>query len=261
MKLRKKRSNSKVKIGKKLNKKKQSEKNKKIDEKLKRVSSGIKKFDKMTSGGFEENSTNLVIGGDGSGKTIFAMSFLIEGIKRGENVLYINFEESKENFFRNMLGLGWDLSKFESSGRFTFLEYSPEKIKMMIDEGGGVVEEIILKNKIKRLVIDSLTSFLILFPSKQLKRQAISSLFNLIEKWDCTSILTLQEFSEEIKNKRDSEAESQADSIILLYLIKVKNERKRFIEVLKMRGTRHSTGTYEFKIKKGIEIGNKKIIK
>src|SRR3989338_7073254 len=43
----------------------------------KRVPTGIKKFDKLIEGGFEYDSVNLVAGGSGSGKTIFAMQFLI----------------------------------------------------------------------------------------------------------------------------------------------------------------------------------------
>ena len=50
-------------------------------EKIKRIPSGIKNFDRLVEGGFEENSVNLVVGGSGSGKSIFAIQFLIEGIK------------------------------------------------------------------------------------------------------------------------------------------------------------------------------------
>ena len=57
-----------------------------LTEKQKRISrvpTGIPGFDKLISGGFDYGSINLVVGGSGSGKTIFAMQFLIEGIKRG----------------------------------------------------------------------------------------------------------------------------------------------------------------------------------
>ncbi|MDP2672949.1 MAG: ATPase domain-containing protein, partial [Nanoarchaeota archaeon] len=117
---------------------------------LERVKMGIKEFDNMVEGGFEKNSINLVVGGLGSSKTIFGMEFLMEGMKQGENVLHISFEESKNEFYRNMNQLGWDLEKWEKNGNFTFLEYSPEKVKMMLDEGGGAIESMVYNKKIKR---------------------------------------------------------------------------------------------------------------
>ena len=46
-----------------------------------RVSTGIKQLDKLSGGGYKPNSTNLLIGGSGTAKTIFSVQFLIEGIK------------------------------------------------------------------------------------------------------------------------------------------------------------------------------------
>ena len=62
-----------------------------------KITSGIPNFDKLVEGGFEVNSTNLIVGGSGSGKSIFATQFLIEGMKNGEKTLYVTFEEKKKN--------------------------------------------------------------------------------------------------------------------------------------------------------------------
>ena len=45
-----------------------------------RVPTGIKGFDQLVEGGFKKNSINLLVGGPGSGKTLFAMAFLYYGI-------------------------------------------------------------------------------------------------------------------------------------------------------------------------------------
>ena len=73
--------------------------------KIERVGSGIPGLDKITGGGFEKNSTNLIVGGTGSGKSILGIQFLLEGVKKGESCLYITFEEEKQSFYKNMLGL------------------------------------------------------------------------------------------------------------------------------------------------------------
>lgn len=221
-----------------------------------RIPTGVKNFDKIIEGGFEKNSVNLVVGGSGSGKTIFAVQFLVEGIEKGEHVLYITFEENKKEFYANMERFGWDLEKYEKDGKFFFLEYSPEKVMTMLEEGGGAIESIVVKNKIQRIVIDSITSFALLFNEELAKREAALVLFDMIRKWNCTSLLTLQEEPTSRSTGYSVSLEFEADSIILLYFTKIKGERKRFIEVLKMRGTKHSTKTYPLEItEKGVMIG------
>ena len=122
----------------------------KVNSNTERISTGIKEIDKISEGGFEENSTNLVIGDGGSGKTIFGVQFLMEGIKKGEKCLYITFEEKKQDFYLNMKKIGFDLEKSEKEDKFFFIEYTPEKVKSMLEEGGGVIESLILRKKIKR---------------------------------------------------------------------------------------------------------------
>jgi circadian clock protein KaiC len=221
-----------------------------------RIPSGIFGFDELIQGGIEKNSVNIVVGSSGSGKTIFTMQFLMEGVKNGENTLYITFEEKKDEFFRNMSEFGWDLEKYEKEGKFVFLEYNPEKVRLMLEEGGGAIEGIVIKNKIKRIVIDSISSFILLFEEELAKREAALSLFNIIRKWDCTSVLTIQE---EPSNRVDGSASSiefEADSIILLYFVRYKAKRQRFIEILKMRGTKHSTEIHPIELgKNGFCIG------
>lgn len=221
-----------------------------------RIPTGIPNYDGLISGGFEKNSTNLLVGGSGSGKSIFATQFLIEGMKRGENCLFITFEEQKEQFYENMKIFGWELDKYEQKGLFAFLEYTPIKVKTMLEEGGGEIERVILGKKINRIVIDSITSFALLFEDELARREAALALFAMIRDWGCTSLLTLEEdpSAQEVTESRTMEFE--VDSLTFLYFIRAgKGERQRFLEVIKMRGTEHSKKVYSFEIgKKGIVL-------
>ncbi len=220
-----------------------------------RIRTGIPKFDSLIEGGFEKNSTNLIVGGSGSGKSIFATQFLVEGMKKGEKCLYITFEEKKKQFYSNMLDFGWKLEEYEKKNLFKFLEYTPIKVKTMLEEGGGTIETIVLTEKISRIVIDSVTSFALLFEDELARREAALSLFNMIKKWSCTSLLTSEEEPSEDKKASSKSLEFESDSIIFLYLVKEKNQRERYMEILKMRGTKHSEKIYGFSIgKSGIEI-------
>ncbi len=221
-----------------------------------RVKTGIPNLDALVGGGFAKKSTNLIVGGSGSGKSIFAVQFLVDAMKRGEKCLYVTFEEKKEQFYKNMLEFNWDLADYEKRGLLTFLEYTPEKVKTMLEEGGGAIESIILSKKIARVIIDSISSFEILFEDEFEKREATLALFSMISDWGCTSMITLEEPGEAKSASRALEFES--DSIILLYFLRTNSERERFIEVLKMRGSEHSKRMYKFEItKKGIMISKK----
>ncbi|MCD4771021.1 hypothetical protein K8R30_01225 [archaeon] len=225
---------------------------------IKRVPSGIQNLDKIIGGGFEKNSTNLLVGGSGNGKSIFAVQFLMEGVKKGENVLYVSLEEKKKEFYENMLELGWDLEKLEKSGKFSFLSYTPEKIRTMLEEGGGDIETIVLNKKIQRIAMDSITAFVMLFDKEVDMRKKALDLFSLLKSWTCTSLLIYER--DPLVDKRQSSRilEFEADSLILLYFTRIKRERERFLEVYKMRGTDHSTDVFAYDIheKIGIDISS-----
>ncbi len=226
----------------------------------KRIPTGISNLDPLIEGGFKRNSVNLVAGGAGSGKTIFAMQFILDGLKRGEPGIYITFEEKKKKFYEDMLEFGWDLQKYEDQNKFVFLEYTPEQVKKILTEGGGIVEAILEKIKARRIVIDSITSFSLLYEDELTKKEAALSLFELIDKWDCTGILTSQD---EARNGHTITAamEFEVDGIIVLYHVKKKGVRRRAIEILKMRGTKIPEKTVALDITdKGIKISPNKIV-
>jgi len=213
-----------------------------------RVHTGIQKFDSLIQGGFKKNTTNLIVGGTGSGKTIFALQYLYSGIKKyKENGLYITFEEKKEKLYDDMKELGWDLKKLEEDDNFFFLEYTPEQVKNILIEGGGFVESMIQKKKIKRIVIDSISSFALLYRDELTRKEAALSLIDMINNWGCTAVLTSQE---ESNNNMfvSASLEFEVDSIVILYNTKKNGERIRAMEILKMRGTKHTTRTFKFEI-------------
>lgn len=216
--------------------------------KIVRISSGIPGLDKLIQTGFQKNSMNLVAGEPGAGKTIFAIQFLVEGCKKGEPGIYITFEEKKQKLYENMATFGWDLEKFEKKGLFRFLEYTPEQVKKLLVEGGGTVDAIVEKIKAKRIVIDSISSFSLLYEDELTKKEAALSLFDLIEKWNCTAVMTSQSMGTDHETIMSAALEFEVDSIILLYHSKKQGERVRALEILKMRGTKIPSKTFGLRI-------------
>lgn len=230
---------------------------------MRRISTGIPGLDALVDNGFKEKSANLVAGNAGSGKTIFAIQFLLEGIRRGEPGIYITFEERKNKTYADMRSFGWDLEKYERDGKFVFLEFTPEQVKKILIEGGGQIENIIEKINAKRLVIDSITSFSLLYEDELTKKEAALSLFDLINRWGCTAVMTSQQERNGAREAEVSAAlEFEVDSIIILYHSKMDGFRKRAMEILKMRGTKIPEKAYPITIdSNGLRIVTAKPIK
>lgn len=228
---------------------------------VRRVPTGIPNFDKLIGGGFREKSINLVAGSAGCGKTIFALQYLVDGIKKyNEPGMYITFEERKERLYRDMLEFGWDLAKYEKEGKFIFLKYKPAQVKKVLIEGGGIIDTMITEFKIKRLVIDSISSFVLLYQDELSKKEAALGLFELIEKWNLTAVLTSEDESPH-EGLIIAALEFEVDGIILLYHVKKRGKRIRAIEIIKMRGTKHSESTMLLEIMdNGIVISPEEIV-
>ena len=160
-----------------------------------------------------------------------------------------------------MLEFGWDLQKYEDEGKFVFLEYTPEQVKKILTEGGGIVESVIEKIKAKRLIIDSITSFTLLYEDELTKKEAALALFELISSWDCTALFVSQDTQSSVESVVFSSLEFEVDGIILLYHVKIKGKRVRALEVLKMRGTKIPEDTMPFYIdERGVSIDAKKLV-
>jgi circadian clock protein KaiC len=203
-----------------------------------RAPTGIPGLDGMIEGGIIKNSVNLVAGSPGAGKTIFGVQFLVKGIEQNnEPGVYVSFEENKDTFYKYMLKFGWDLAKYEKEKKFAFVRYSPEQVSRLLAEGGGEVETIVRTMKAKRLVVDSISAFTMLYKDELAQREALLALFDLIKRWNCTTLMTAEQEAEPEKHA-PSVIEFEVDGVISLYNYRKRNIRQRVAEVLKMRGTK-----------------------
>jgi len=95
-------------------------------EKLEKLETGIPGFDFLAEGGLPKGRATLIAGTAGSAKTVFACQFIAEGIKRGENGVFVTFEEPPKAIRKNMRGFGWDIQKWEEQGKWGFVDASPQ---------------------------------------------------------------------------------------------------------------------------------------
>ncbi len=208
-------------------------------EKTDRLETGIPGLDEMTNGGFPFPSAILVGGEPGTGKTTFAMQSLFHGAKKGEQALY----------FTAISEPVWVVKKF--LGNFSF--YSSDAIESeniaFVDVGDFVSEnpenilQVIQKNVEKydpvRVVIDPITAIMDGLGDLIKYRRFIHDLMVYMKGQGCSIFLTTEYSYNDITHSVDA---YMVDALILLSYLEIENARKKYIEVLKMRGTKHLTG-------------------
>lgn len=96
-----------------------------------KIATGIQGFDELSHGGLTPNRTSLLLGGPGSGKTVFALQTLVNAARRrDEPGIFVAFEETTRQIIANAAGFDWDLPALVKNKLF-FLEaqLSPEVVQ------------------------------------------------------------------------------------------------------------------------------------
>src|SRR3972149_10508774 len=84
---------------------------------LEKCPTGIKGLDEITKGGLPRGRPTLICGSAGSGKTLFAMEFLMRGAMDYEEPgVFMTFEETPKDLAKNFISLGFDLPDMMSRG-------------------------------------------------------------------------------------------------------------------------------------------------
>jgi KaiC/GvpD/RAD55 family RecA-like ATPase len=155
-----------------------------------RVPSGIEGLDALIEGGFLKRDVILLAGGTGSGKTIFSTQFIYNGATQyGQRGVYVTFEEDAKTLRRNMLRFGFDLEELERGGAIRILD-----LEALKDEGLNENIHFVLKalEEIdgKRLVIDSLTTFVCACEGKFEYRMLMHLFYRMLKSKGYTMIMT-----------------------------------------------------------------------
>lgn len=89
--------------------------------KTERVPTGIEGLDQTIEGGLPKGRSILVTGEPGTGKTIFALQFLYEGLKRGEKCMFVTADEGPMDVLEQAASLGWDLERYTDNKELSIL--------------------------------------------------------------------------------------------------------------------------------------------
>jgi len=220
---------------------------------FRKVPTGIEGFDLLIGGGIPEKHIVAIFGSYGTGKTTFGLHFVWEGVKNGENCIYISLDEDEASILETAKGFGMDFESFKD--KLEIIRLDPISVKESLEKVRNEMLQAIVERGANRLVIDTISVLEGLFDEKE-RWLPLTYVRNLIKKSGVTAILT----SETDKNQSGSKyglLEYVSDGAISLKFLRKSEIEEPILalEVVKMRRVKHSRKPTPYLItEKGIKV-------
>jgi len=215
-----------------------------------RQKTGIPGLDETLNGGLPKYALILLAGTSGTGKTLLSFQWLFDGVKQGENGIYISITEPLSMAARNiesmkfydrkaieqeklrLVDIGENIFDYEKIDSQSLLRYIAKQVK---------------ENNAKRLVIDSITGILCAINDRTKITQFMFELKKVLATLGCTTIL-ISKVTEPNKYSVYDIEELVPDGVISLNAHFVENQIVRNLRVVKMRGISFKSGAVIFDI-------------
>jgi len=204
-----------------------------------RISSGVRGLDEMLGGGFPPGHIIVAMGGSGTGKTTLALHYIIDGLLKGESGIYITIEEEKESIINAAGAYGWNLEKYLKDNKLAILKLDLSDIKTTARRVKSELPEIIEFFGAKRLVIDSITLYSIMFDDIIERRIRLFGLNKAIKKAGITALYTAEVNAQNQLNSKDGMVEYSADGVLFLQQNESEKNIRLVMRVIKMRKIQH----------------------
>jgi circadian clock protein KaiC len=220
---------------------------------LRKSPTGIPGLDEVTLGGLPTGRPTLVCGGPGSGKTLFGISFLVNGARYfDEPGVLMTFEENADELAADVRSLGLDLHDLIAQGKlvvdYVHVERSEIEETGEYDLDGLFVrlEHAVKTVGARRVMFDTIESLFSGFQNEAILRAELRRLFRWLRDRDLTTVITGEMGSAALT--RHGLEEYVSDAVIQLDHRVHEQVSTRRLRVVKYRGSHHGTNEYPFLI-------------
>lgn len=213
----------------------------------------IEGLDQILQGGLPAGRTTLIIGGPGTGKSLFGLEFLYRSALAGDPGIFISFEERAGPLKDNADTLGWQLAPLEQAGKFFLIEGRIDPRAVITGAFGIQSFLAILDNKIKamgakRVVIDALDVLMRLINDSRREQDELVALHQWLAERDVTALLTVKAHREGQPERNYDFLDYLADCVINLDNRMLGQLSTRRLRVVKYRGSGFGSNEYPFVI-------------
>jgi circadian clock protein KaiC len=221
---------------------------------LPKAATGIRGLDEITRGGLPKGRPTLICGGAGSGKTLLALTFLVNGATRfDEPGVLMTFEENTDELASDVASLGFDLPALIAAHKLA-VDYVRVERSEIEETGEYDLEGLFVRLDYairsvgaRRVVLDTIESLFSGLKDDSILRAELRRLFRWLKDQGVTAVIT-GERGEGLLTRQGLE-EYVSDAVILLDHRVHDQVSTRRLRVVKYRGSHHGTNEYPFLIK------------
>lgn len=224
---------------------------------LELLGTGIQGLDELLKGGIRKTNSVLITGVPGSGKTVFGLHYIYEGAQRGEPGMFVSYEEGEDSIVEYAQSFGMDYASLVQRGLITVLNV-PLIGKMVTF---APIVEMIKKNKIQRVFLDSITLFEFIDSMSAMSfRREIVEFIKIMKELKVTLVASSEKKVANIDVIEYGAQDFLFQGLILLTKVRKGASFERCICVSKMRGQAHQLGIYPFTIdEQGVQVYSKQL--
>ncbi len=226
-----------------------------VTECLETITSSVKGIDDLLGGGLDRGTSTLILGPAGCGKTTLCSQYLLAALNRGEAVVNVLFEESREGFLQRAGGMGMDFGPHLASGLLDLRQFDPAELSP--GEFAHYVQEAVEQRHVRIVVIDSVNGYLNAMPSEKFLLIQMHELLMYLGRQGVLTILVMAQHGMTGTNMQTPvDVSFLADTVILLRYFEAMGEVRQAISVVKKRRSGHERTIRELRLtSQGIKIG------
>lgn len=218
------------------------------------LGTGVEGLDALFGGGIPRASSTVVMGGSGTGKTMLALGFVCDGLRRGEPALLLLLEETPAQV-RSLLRGGVDVEDLERRGLLRLVYSSPVEISSDRFLRDALREAAAIGAR--RVVLDSLTTLGLGATSERRHRELVYALTKHMRSRGSTLLMTM-EIPEVLDHAQVAGygVSFAADNVIYLRHLERAGRLEGVMSIVKARGLAHSHDIRSMSIGEGgVKIG------
>jgi len=213
---------------------------------------GIDGLDAILNGGIVKNSTTLVSGNPGAGKSILGLQYIYNGVKMfDENGIYLSFEENEEDIRQAAESIGFDdWQELVDNGDIKIFDKQVLLRENDFTSSLDLLLDDIQDGEYERMVLDSLTMFQLFFENEKEKRTYLLKFTDILRKNELTTLMTNEQGA--VFPETDIGLENYlTDGNIYLIQTPTDNGVNRYVWVAKMRKQNIETDIFPMEISQG----------